>query len=550
MAGNKEALPRNGAKVPQSFLYLSGFGEQKPRFMSKTATFDYDGPRWLGQPVGLFYLFFTELWERFSYFGMRGILVLFLVAPVAGGNPGLGWANAEALALYGWYTMLVYLAAIPGGLLADRWLGQKRSVMLGGALLCVGHLLLAFPPAWAFYSGLTLIILGVGALKPNIAPIVGGLYRPGDEQRDVGFTLFYTGINIGALLASLLVGWVGVRFGWHLGFGLAGVGMLAGQAVFIAGQKHLRGIGEAPGRQALRAEVSLLRQVYRQRAPLAVTAAGALLGLWLIGQGQVGYGLLSPFIGLAVAVGIVFYRNANRAERDRLLLAFLTFGLIILFWGAFEQAGGLLNLFAQQKTARLLGNFEVPAPWFQSLNPLYIILFGAPVGLFWLWWKRRGRESFSLFKMGVGAIIMGLGFLLMAGASAQFESRGEAAMFWLVLAFLLHTLGELCASPAALSFITKLSPARYASLMMGFYFAATGLGNKLAGVLGELAQKTGELQVFAGIAACSLAAGLLLIAMIRPLKQLAHGAEALPASHFEEQEGFELADTPDDGEEW
>ncbi|MCB0572537.1 MAG: peptide MFS transporter [Phaeodactylibacter sp.] len=518
--------------------------------MAKTATFDYDGPRWLGHPVGLFFLFFTELWERFSYFGMRGILVLFLVAPVAGGNAGLGWGNTEALALYGWYTMLVYLAAIPGGLLADRWLGQKRSVMLGGGLLCVGHLLLAFPPAWAFYTGLSLIILGVGALKPNIAPMVGGLYRAGDDQRDVGFTLFYTGINIGALLASLLVGWVGVRFGWHLGFGLAGIGMLAGQLVFIAGQKHLKGIGEAPNRQMLQAESGTLRQVYQHRTPLAVAGISLLFGLWLIGQGQVGYGLLSPFIGLAIAIGIVFYRNANQAERDRLLLAFLTFGLIILFWGAFEQAGGLLNLYAQQKTARMWGGFEVPAPWFQSLNPLYIILFGAPVGLFWLWWRRRGRESFALFKMAVGTIIMGLGFLLMAGASAQFENRGESAMFWLVLAYLLHTLGELCASPVALSFITRLSPARYVSFMMGFYFAATGLGNKLAGMLGELAQKAGELPVFTGITAGCLAAGLLLMAMLRPLKQLAHGAEGLPASHFEEQEGFELADTPDEGEEW
>ncbi|MCB0554880.1 MAG: peptide MFS transporter [Phaeodactylibacter sp.] len=518
--------------------------------MSKPATFDYDGPRWLGQPVGLFFLFFTELWERFSYYGMRGILVLFLVAQTTGSNPGFGWTNSEALALYGWYTMLVYLAAIPGGLLADRWLGQKRSVMLGGGLLCVGHLLLAFPPTWAFYTGLTLIILGVGALKPNIAPIVGGLYRPGDDQRDVGFTLFYTGINIGALLASLLVGWVGVTFGWHLGFGLAGIGMLAGQIVFIAGQKHLSGIGEAPNRQEIRAEVGLLGQIYQQRSPLLVTAVAILIGFLFIGQGQVGYGLLSPAIGLAVALGIIFYRNSNEMERGRLLLVFLSFLLIILFWGAFEQAGGLLNLYAQQKTARMLGGFEVPAPWFQSLNPLYILLLGTPVGLFWLWWKRQGRESFALYKMAVGTIIMGLGFLLMAGASIQFENRGESAMFWLVMAYLLHTLGELCASPVALSFITKLSPARYVSFMMGFYFAATGLGNKLAGVLGELAQKTGELQVFVGITLCCVAGGLLVIAMLRPLKQLAHGAEALPGSHFEEQEGFELADTPDEEEEW
>ena len=210
--------------------------------MAQEKTFDFENqPTMFGHPVGLFILFFTELWERFSYYGMRGILVLFLVAQTNADNPGFGWTEGRALELYGWYTMLVYVASIPGGLLADRLLGQKRSVMLGGLLLCAGHGILAIEAEWAFFTGLGLIIAGVGCLKPNISTMVGGLYRPGDDRRDVGFTIFYIGINVGAFLASLIVGWVGVAYGWHYGFGLAGIGMLLGQIVYMSGQKYLKG---------------------------------------------------------------------------------------------------------------------------------------------------------------------------------------------------------------------------------------------------------------------------------------------------------------------
>ncbi len=519
--------------------------------MANSSTFDFEGQRrLLGHPVGLFILFFTELWERFSYYGMRGILVLFLVSQTTGDNPGFGWTNEEALALYGWYTMLVYVASIPGGLLADRLLGQKRSVMLGGLLLCAGHGILAVEAVWAFYTGLILIILGVGCLKPNISTMVGGLYRPGDDRRDVGFTIFYIGINVGAFLASLIVGWVGVTYGWHMGFGLAGIGMLIGQIVYLSGQKHLKGVGDVPDKKDTGAEADFFAEIFRRRTPLISTAVITIIGLYIIFNGSLGYGLLAIFLALAIGVSIVFYQNSNQVERDRLMVTFLSFLIIITFWGAFEQAGGLMNLYAQQKTDRMLMGFEVPAPWFQALNPMYIIIFGTPVGLFWLWWKRRGREASSLFKMALGVIIMGLGFLFMSGASLQFEARGESAMYWLVLAYLLHTLGELCASPVALSFITKLSPARYVSFMMGFYFAATGLGNKVAGALGEAAQNAGELEIFTGIAIFCTIVGLLVILLLKPLKRLTHGAEDLPDSHFEEQEGYELADQPEVEEEW
>ncbi|NBC06104.1 MAG: MFS transporter [Bacteroidetes bacterium] len=516
--------------------------------MAQGKTFDFDNqPTMLGHPVGLFILFFTELWERFSYYGMRGILVLFLVAQTNADNPGFGWTEGRALELYGWYTMLVYVASIPGGLLADRLLGQKKSVMLGGLLLCAGHGILAIEAEWAFFTGLALIIAGVGCLKPNISTMVGGLYRQGDDRRDVGFTIFYIGINVGAFLASLLVGWVGVEYGWHYGFGLAGIGMFIGQIVYMSGQKYLKGVGDAPTKEETSAEANVFGELFKRRNAVLALALISALGVYLIVSGSIGYGLLAIFLAFAVGVSIIFYQDSNQVERDQLMVTFLSFLIIITFWGAFEQAGGLMNLYAEQKTDRMLGGFEVPAPWFQSLNPLYIILFGTPVGLFWLWWKRKGREASSLFKMAVGVIIMGWGFLFMSGASMQYEKLGESAMYWLVLAYLLHTIGELCASPVALSFITKLSPARYVSFMMGFYFAATGLGNKVAGALGEAAQSAGELEIFTGIAIFCTVIGLLVIALLKPLKRLTHGAEEQGEdTHFEEQEGYEVADIPED----
>lgn len=450
-----------------------------------------------GHPTGLYILFFTELWERFSYYGMRAILVLYIISASTGDNPGLGWTESEAIGLYGWYTMLVYVMSIPGGWVADRFLGQKRTVLFGGLLLCAGHMVLAIEALWAFYTGLSLIVLGVGGLKPNISTMVGGLYPPGDDRRDAGFTIFYIGINVGAFLSALIVGYLGENYGWHYGFGLAGVGMLLGQAVFMLGQKHLKGVGESTS------DLSEVEQAAKKR-PL------------------------------------------SSIEKDRIKVMLISFLLIIVFWGAFEQAGGLMNIYAEQKTDRMLEwlNFQVPASWFQSVNAFFIITLGAPIAAFWIWWKRRGKESSSILKMAIGVIIMGWGFLFMSAASMQFEAQGASAMYWLVLAYLFHTIGELCASPVALSFITKLAPLKYASFMMGAYFAATGLGNKVAGLLGEWSQSAGELEIFTGIAIFCTIIGLLVVALLKPLKRLTHGAEDKDGTEFEEQEGFELADQP------
>ena len=430
-----------------------------------------------GHPKGLFVLFFTEMWERFSYYGMRAILVLYLVTQTTGDNPGLGWTSGEALALYGWYTMLVYVASIPGGWIADRLIGQKKSVLIGGLTLCLGHSILALEQMWAFYSGLGLIIAGVGLLKPNISTMVGGLYEQGDIRRDKGFTIFYIGINIGAFLSSLIVGYVGEVHGWHYGFGLAGIGMLLGQLVYMAGQKYLIHVG------------NLLTKTENQEEKEK------------------------------------YNKPLTKIEIDRVKVLLLSFLIVIVFWGAFEQAGGLMNIYTLEKTNRVIAGMTIPASVFQSLNAAFIILLGTSVAGYWASRSSKSKEASSLFKMAVGTMIMGTGFFFMSAASAEFDANGSSAMYWLVLAYLFHTIGELCASPVALSFITKLAPVKYASIMMGVYFAMTGFGNKLAGFLGESASDLGEFVIFTGIASFCIAFGLLIIVFKKYLNALTHGAE-------------------------
>jgi len=381
------------------------------------------------------------------------------------------------LALYGTYTMLVYLASVPGGWVADRLLGQRKTVMLGGALLCIGHGVLAFNSEIAFYIGCLFIILGVGGLKPNISSMVGGLYKPKDERRDIGFYIFYMGINIGGFLAPILCGYIGEKYNWHYGFGLAAIGMLLGQGVYFWGQKYLVHVGN---------KMSVKNEADR----------------------------------------VLLERPLTKIEKDRVKVLLISFLLIILFWAAFEQAGGLMNLYASQKTDRnFFGLFEIPASVFQSVNSFFIITLATAVGAFWVRWKKKGKEASSIFKIALGLVIMALGFGFLAAASAQYAQEGSSAMYWVILAFLFHTVGELCASPVSLSYITKLAPLKYASIIMGLYWAATGLGNKVAGKIGELSQSLGEFEIFLGIAIVWSVIGLLVIAMLKPLKRLSHGAE-------------------------
>ncbi len=452
-----------------------------------------------GHPVGLYILFFTEMWERFSYYGMRAILVLYLVSATTGGNAGLGWTGGEAIALYGWYTMLVYVASIPGGIIADKLLGQKKTVLWGGIILVAGHGILAVEEMWAFYSGLALIIIGVGMLKPNISTMVGGLYKPGDIRRDKGFTIFYIGINLGAFLSSLIVGYVGENIGWHYGFGLAGIAMAFGLIVYLWGQKYLVNVGNLLSK-AERSEGASLSNMFSEllKSPLQLVITSILMigSIYVLIMVSVPFGLLYIFLTLVIALMLMVYKDlTTQVMKDRYVVMILSFLLVVVFWGAFEQAGGLMNIYAADKTDRtlsfslpLIGN-EVPATWFQSLNAMFIIIFGVVVANFWAKRKLKNKEASSIFKMATGVIIMGLGFLFMAIAAKEYTAfESKSAMYWLVLAYLLHTIGELCSSPVALSFITKLAPVKYASLMMGVYFAATGLGNKMAGLIGEFSQ--------------------------------------------------------------
>ena len=429
-----------------------------------------------GHPAGLFVLFFTELWERFSYYGMRALFTIFLVAETTDQNKGFGWTNEEALWLYGWYTMLVYLACIPGGWIADNFLGQKKTVMLGGLMLCLGHGILAFDSETSFYIGCAFIILGVGGLKPNISSMVGGLYPKGDKRRDLGFYIFYMGINLGAFFAPLLCGWVGETYNWHYGFGLAAVGMIIGQFIYYFGQPYLDKVGNIK-----KISADQKKELKKQKL--------------------------------------------TQIEKDRIKVLLISFLMIIVFWGAFEQAGGLMNLYAKQKTNRFLMGWEVPASWFQSLNAFFIVTLAVIIGRIWMKLKIKGNPASSIFKIAVGILIMGFGFLFMRFAASEHELFGYSSMHWLVLAYLFHTIGELCASPVSLSFITKLAPDKYAALMMGLFFAASGMGNMLAARIGVNAEAVGEKVTFTGIFIFCTLFALLIIAILRPINRLMHGAE-------------------------
>ena len=505
-----------------------------------------------GHPVGLYVLFFTEMWERFSYYGMRGLLTLYMAAELTDPQgAGLNWTDGEALKLYGWYTMLVYLMSIPGGMIADKLIGQKKAVLVGAIILVLGHGTLAIEAEWAFYTGLILIILGVGMLKPNISTMVGGLYGKNDIRRDKGFSIFYIGINTGSLLATTIIGLVVAKWGWHAGFGLAGIGMLFGLMVYIWGQKYLVYVGNKTTEEEKKDQVPL-SQLFGNlvKSPKHLIIVSGLIALSIYYGGFVmdgvdhwGYVILFVFLSLLVGMLMMIYKSLrSQIEKDRFLVVLLSFMLVIVFWGAFEQAGGLMNLYANDYTNRMLFGWEVPTIWFQSLNAGFIILFAVAVANFWAKRKLKNKEASSLFKMATGTIIMGLGFVFMVFAVMDYEANGSSAMYWLVLAYFFHTIGELSSSPVSLSFVTKLAPVRYASLMMGLYFASTGLGNKVAGLLGESASDYGQYTIFAGITIFTAIFGLLVILILKPLKRLTHGAEDKEGTANDEAEGFELAD--------
>ncbi len=482
-----------------------------------------------GHPRGLSTLFFTELFERFSYYGMRALLILFMTAAVDRG--GLGFDTQKAGAIYGLYTAGVYLTALPGGWIADRLIGQRRAVLYGGIIIALGHFSMALPGLFSFYLGLLLIVVGTGLLKPNISTMVGGLYPQGDARRDAGFSIFYMGINIGAFIAPLLVGYLGEQVSWHLGFGVAGVGMVFGVIQYMVGGKHLGTVGtkqpEAPGStEPGRGGASRL---------LGLGVMGALAGLLVVLQ-VLGVVDLTTAVGLANAGGLIIVTltlasfgylfsagGLDPVEKRRLAVIAILFLCSALFWAGFEQAGSSLNLFARELTDRWVFGREIPASSLQAVNALFIIGFAPVFAWLWLWLNKRGSEPSSPAKFSMGLVLLGAGFLVMVVASALTSEGTRVSPLWLVLTYLLHTFGELSLSPVGLSTVTKLAPQRAVGQIMGVWFMSMSLGNLVAGRVAGQFETMPLPQLFGTVAAIAIGAGLLLALFVRPIRRMMGG---------------------------
>ena len=458
-----------------------------------TATHPASSRTILGHPVGLFILFFTEMWERFSYYGMRGLLKLYMVnylftetrQVLQGGQdtvqgepdsvwgwgalqsllPSDGGLQAQASVIYGWYTGLVYLTPLLGGILADRVLGQRKTVVVGGILMAIGHFVMASEQA--FFLALALLIIGNGAFKPNISTQVGNLYPPGDPRRDGAFTIFYMGINLGAFLTNLVCGTLAAVLGWHWGFGAAGVGMGIGLVIYLFGQRYL-----APDNVMKKTEVSA--------APAQPLSSGEWQGV----------------IALVVLCA-----------------------LNIVFWGVYEQQGNTMQTWADEQTIwPTVFGFTIPSTWFQSLNPFFIFLLAPLLDRFWAWQSARGAEPTSVSKMAIGCLILGLSFLVMV-AGASVVGDGKGSLMWPLVCTLMLTVGELYLSPIGLSLVTKVSPARMVSMMMGMWFMSSFFGGILNGYLGTFYDKMPKEGFFLLLSGLGLLAGLSMWAFNKPLKK-------------------------------
>ncbi len=447
-----------------------------------------------GHPKGLFVCFMTEMWERFSYYGMRALLIFYLTQHFL-------FSDEKAYLIYGAYSALVYVTPVIGGVLADRYLGSRKAVTFGAILLVFGHLGMAIEgPAASeasagisrdplylqiFYLSLAFIICGVGFLKANISTVVGALYSRDDPRRDSGFTLFYMGINIGAFSSSLLCGWLGQTYGWKYGFGLAGIGMLLGLTVFLKGQQHLLGKAEPPVGAQLSAR--LIAGLTREQLIYLGGLAG-VFAIWQLVQHQALVGqALSGFGGLMLAVVIAYaFIKCEPVERHRLFVAATLILFSVLFWALFEQAGSSLNLFADRAVDRVFFGYELPASVFQSFNAFFIFLLAPVFSFLWTGLAARGREPSTPVKFALALFQVGLGFLILVfGARLASEGQG-VGMIWLVLIYLLHTTGELCLSPVGLSMITKLSVPRIVGMMMGVWFLASAGANFIASKIAQL----------------------------------------------------------------
>jgi POT family proton-dependent oligopeptide transporter len=438
--------------------------------------------QWLGHPRGLATLFFTEMWERFSYYGMRALLVLYMVGSTQ--QPGLGFDVKRATAIYALYTMCVYLSGIPGGWLADRVLGHYRAVLLGGIIIACGHFSMAVPGLPFFYLGLTLIVCGTGLLKPNVSSMVGTLYRRDDKRRDAGFSLFYMGINLGAFIAPLICGWLGQKYNWHFGFVAAGFGMIVGLIQYVLGRRHLTPVSEdAVTPNVVAAATDTAPQTDIAKPSKLTGSDWARIG----------------------AIGILTL-------------------FALLFWAGFEQAGSSLTLFADRATRLTVMGFSYPSSWFQSVEPLFVIIFSGIFAVIWLRMARANREPSSPTKFTLGLVFLSLSFLLIVPAARIFESSNQrVSPMWLVGLYFLQMVGELCLSPVGLSMVTKLAPKHLVGLMMGVWFFATAMGNYVAGWAAGFLQNRTYSEVFQAAFLSVFVAAVILALLIKPIKKMMGG---------------------------
>ncbi|MGO9240335.1 MAG: peptide MFS transporter [Bryobacteraceae bacterium] len=482
--------------------------------------------RFFGHPVGLSTLFFTELWERFGYYGMRALLILFMVAPASTG--GLGMDVMTAGSIYGLYTASVYMVSLPGGWLADCFLGQRKAVLYGGILIALGYLLLAAPDVRIFYAGLCVVVCGTGLLKPNISTIVGQLYSPADPRRDAGFSIFYMGINLGATIAPLICGYVGQRINWHLGFALSGLGMSFGVIQYWLGRRHLADAGLHPVPAANFAQAASQRRLLRN-ALLGVVAIGcALAFVHLTGLLPLTPVLLVNAAGvvlLAIVVALFAWMllggDWTPVERKRLGAILVLFVAASIFWAAYEQAGSSLSLFAERSSNNVVLHFNFPASWYQSLNSLFIVAL-APL-LAWLWVRLGNRQPSSPAKFALGLLFVGLGFVVLVFGALLSAHGARVSPLFLVVTYLLHTIGELCLSPVGLSAITKLAPARVGSFMMGVWFISISIGDYLGARLTSFYGALPVPVLFGIAASASILAGIALFLVVRPVTRLMGG---------------------------
>jgi POT family proton-dependent oligopeptide transporter len=483
-----------------------------------------------GHPRGLYVLFFTEMWERFSYYGMRALLVLYMVAMVE--NGGLGLDDKNATAIYGLYVAGVYMAALPGGWIADRLLGAQRAVWWGGIIIALGQFILIIPREQTFFLGLVVITLGTGMLKPNISTMVGRLYPEGGGRRDAGFTIFYMGINLGAMIGPLICGFFAKQIDWHYGFAAAGVGMVLGLIQYRLFARHLGDAGKRinSAQPTSRNDWALLGLGLAILISVIVLVLTGIIEIdpdWL--AERTSYVIIS--MAVLYFAYLFSFGKLDGTEKKRIAVIAILFVTSAIFFAGYEQAGSTFNLFAERYTNRFISflNFETPASWIQSVPPFFVLILAPIAAGLWMFLARRQKDPSIPTKFGLGLLFLGLGFVVMAGA-AVFVAKGEKVLpTWLIATYFLHTVGELCLSPVGLSSVTKLAPQRLVGQMMGIWFLATSLGNLCAGVIAgkyftkeSVPQMPGRFMVIVLIAA---GAGIVLLLLAKPIKKLMHGVQ-------------------------